>query len=313
VRGIAFVLLSIVLLGSCGTSNKTSDLIRTNELISTLDSTVVSDSTKFMFAFEMINMTTTQSLDSIWKATSTIQGMRGMRLSLADHTCKFYMDSFSSYKELFAAIQTAGYHTEDVFTMKGPGLTCDIPSENDGQDQEESVIEPLSPSLENFKQIFNQNTSKVRIVSIPNPACLACVKGQRFINGLFTETFPLDTNLMGLTVWISINGWGTRSDAQRLAPENKDTRMRHFWDEDMNLGKHFRKPLGLDKDYETAWDVYLVYAPGIEWLGDEAPKPSFWMHQLAKESGADRDLFMNADTFEQQLSAYLSPFLPINE
>jgi hypothetical protein len=31
--------------------------------------------------------------------------------------------------------------------------------------------------------------------------------------------------------------------------------------------------------YIKAWDVYLVFKPGIEWK-DKPPTPSFWMHQL---------------------------------
>ena len=32
-------------------------------------------------------------------------------------------------------------------------------------------------------------------------------------------------------------------------------------------------------EYVKAWDVYLLFAPGIEWK-DHPPPPSFWMHQL---------------------------------
>jgi hypothetical protein len=31
---------------------------------------------------------------------------------------------------------------------------------------------------------------------------------------------------------------------------------------------------------EPAWDVYLVYEPGIEWNGSAPPEPTFFMHQL---------------------------------
>lgn len=40
----------------------------------------------------------------------------------------------------------------------------------------------------------------------------------------------------------------------------------------------FKPALGL-KD-GVAWDVYLVYPPGVEWSTTHPPKPSSFMHQL---------------------------------
>jgi hypothetical protein len=44
----------------------------------------------------------------------------------------------------------------------------------------------------------------------------------------------------------------------------------------------FQTVLGLGSD---AWDVYLLYGPGVRWDGDLPPRPDFWMHQLEE---ADR-------------------------
>ncbi|SRR6266704_2869660 len=41
--------------------------------------------------------------------------------------------------------------------------------------------------------------------------------------------------------------------------------------------------------HQIAWDVYLVYKPGIKWEGPQPPRPTFWMHQL---EGADRKLLL---------------------
>ena len=57
-----------------------------------------------------------------------------------------------------------------------------------------------------------------------------------------------------------------------------DPRVQHYWTDDQRVGEMFQSPLGL-KD-EPAWDVYLVYAPGILWRGSTPPKPTYFMHQL---------------------------------
>ncbi len=50
------------------------------------------------------------------------------------------------------------------------------------------------------------------------------------------------------------------------------------------------KRLGLNR---TAWDVYLLYAPGVKWIGDQPPMPTFWMHQLYPDTGADQRFCLN--------------------
>jgi hypothetical protein len=46
--------------------------------------------------------------------------------------------------------------------------------------------------------------------------------------------------------------------------------------------------LGLER--EVAWDVYLVYPPGVVWEGETPPSPAAFMHQLSGRLPADRHL-----------------------
>jgi hypothetical protein len=259
-----------------------------------------------MFLFDMKNMNTRAALDSIWLATSTLSGICGAELSLDGRTCKFYTDSFNSYKNILEALGKAGYQTEDLFGMSGPGLTCDIPST--GEEAESSIVPEISSvsSITEVQDVFNDNSDKIRVVTIPNPACLACVKGQRFINTLFGDIYPNENKLHLITVWTSIDGWGVKEDALRLAPELVDPRVDYFWDEEMTVGKAYKNTLRLKNDYLTAWDVYLVYAPGVLWNEISPPKPTFWMHQLTKaESGADETLMLDKPYFERELKEIL--------
>ena len=47
----------------------------------------------------------------------------------------------------------------------------------------------------------------------------------------------------------------------------------------------------------TVWDVYLLNAPGVKWIGDQPPMPTFWMHQLFAETGADQRFCLNPTVF----------------
>ena len=61
-----------------------------------------------------------------------------------------------------------------------------------------------------------------------------------------------------------------------------DARARHYWDEGGALMAAYTRVLGLNQD---AWDIYLVYPPGVRWEGDLPPAPAFWMHQLRARDG----------------------------
>ena len=76
----------------------------------------------------------------------------------------------------------------------------------------------------------------------------------------------------------------------------------HAWDAERQLGILYAKTLNLSA---VAWDVYLLYAPGIIWEGSEPPQPTFWMHQLPTESGAERDLVLYPTRLAQELLTLL--------
>jgi hypothetical protein len=70
-------------------------------------------------------------------------------------------------------------------------------------------------------------------------------------------------------------------EAESLIP---DPRVVHYWDGENNLGQLYGETLPLPPGCnDFAWDVYFVYAPGIEWQ-DQLPAPSEWMHQLGQDS-----------------------------
>jgi len=66
----------------------------------------------------------------------------------------------------------------------------------------------------------------------------------------------------------------------------RDGRISQGWDGSLDIGKLFGAVLDL---HQIAWDVYLIYKPGITWEGEQPPAPTFWMHQV---DGVDPGLLL---------------------
>ncbi len=57
-----------------------------------------------------------------------------------------------------------------------------------------------------------------------------------------------------------------------------DDRVSHYWVNTKDVGRLFQGAIDLVS--EPAWDVYLVYAPGIRWEDEKPPRPTYFQHQL---------------------------------
>jgi hypothetical protein len=101
------------------------------------------------------------------------------------------------------------------------------------------------------------------------------VHGQEVVEHIFwrlaepSGRYPL----VGFVVWLPM----VEGDAEGTQQPLRDPRMRGWWDGGRTVGRLFAPLLKLPR--KMAWDVYLVYAPGIEW-GEVPPIPTDWMHQL---------------------------------
>lgn len=57
---------------------------------------------------------------------------------------------------------------------------------------------------------------------------------------------------------------------------------------------------------KTAWDMYLVYNPGVIWKGSQPPKPTFYMHQMNSKHGTDPAKFLKPDVFYKNVQTILT-------
>jgi copper chaperone CopZ len=146
---------------------------------------------------------------------------------------------------------------------------------------------------EDLRTEFNRARDRVRIVALLSPTCGECQKGQRVVERVFSA-FPKEARLRGFVVWLPMLPSDGVKAAGAQAATFVDARVAQRWDGDKAFGTLLSKTLRLER---TAWDVYLLYAPGAEWTGDAPPAPSFWMHQLRTDSGADQKLCLDPKVF----------------
>ncbi len=66
----------------------------------------------------------------------------------------------------------------------------------------------------------------------------------------------------------------------------------HLWDGSREVSARFAEMLSLTG---PGWDLYLLYRRGIRWDGELPPTPTFWMHQLSPDVGADPALYLRRD------------------
>ena len=127
-----------------------------------------------------------------------------------------------------------------------------------------------------------------------------CQYGQGIVRGIF-EVFGT-YNLKGFAVWLPMMPGDNVQFAGVEAETFKEYPVVHTWDPECLLGELYARTLKLRA---PAWDVYLLYASGVTWEGNEPPQPTFWMHQLTGGIGADWKILLNPTTLSQELMKLL--------
>ena len=94
--------------------------------------------------------------------------------------------------------------------------------------------------------------------------------------------------LVAYAVWEPILKTDDERSSRKAVTLFPDERVENYWVHTRAVGELFQPPIDLIG--EPAWDVYLVYEPGIKWEGDTPPVPTFFMHQLGGRLPDDQRL-----------------------
>jgi hypothetical protein len=152
-----------------------------------------------------------------------------------------------------------------------------------------------------LRAAFNASAADTRVLALVSPTCGTCLLGATTMeNDVFAKISS--TRLRGFIVWVPKLG-AHQHDVAGATPTVPDLRATHYWDGTSYLVHAYPAVLGLDAD---AWDVYLIYPPGVQWTGTAPPKPSYWMQQLTHASEPDGDgAWLNGRTFAQHVRTAL--------
>lgn len=76
----------------------------------------------------------------------------------------------------------------------------------------------------------------------------------------------------------------------------------HYWDEGGIIGYLYQKVIGIDV---YAYDVWMIYKPGVLWTDRLPPAPDFWMHNLWGVS-AEQGPRLDSKIFAGKVGKYLT-------
>lgn len=147
-----------------------------------------------------------------------------------------------------------------------------------------SAAPMASFSADDVRKEFNAFSQKVRVVALLSPTCPDCQSGHAVV-GRVLRRFP-SPKLQAILVWEPMRDGDNAASATVEAGRIQDIRITQGWDGSRNLGKLFGDALDL---HQIAWDVYIIYKPGVKWEGPQPLRPTFWMHQL---EGVDPNLLL---------------------
>ena len=189
-------------------------------------------------------------------------------------------------KELEYKVAVRAQDLTDAELRSGVSQACELPV---GHPPANTPIKLNAFAADTLRKEFNEASDRVRVVALLSPTCPACQHGQSVVKDIF-EKFPRDQRMRGFVVWLPMLRTDDEKAAGQYAAAFTDVRVSQVWDGARASGELLKKTLGLNR---TAWDVYLLYAPGVKWTADAPPAPTFWMHQLRADSGAAQKVCLN--------------------
>jgi hypothetical protein len=130
------------------------------------------------------------------------------------------------------------------------------------------------PGVERLQRDFNQYPRAVRVFAVLSPTCPDCLVGYELVSHMAPTT-------VRLLLWTAMRDGDSASVVSTLIGDDRDCN--HYWEDDgWPVSTRLRPLLGLGPfDPEmSAWDVYLLYPPGVIWTNEDPPMPSDWTHNL---------------------------------
>jgi len=171
---------------------------------------------------------------------------------------------------------------------------CGIPGHSRSHQQ-------IGADAARLRAAFNASVVDTRVLALVSPTCGTCLLGATTIEKDVFATIS-STRLRGFIVWVPKLGAHQNDVAARPRPSRTPAPPTTGM---AAATSSTPTPAVLDLG-EDAWDVYLIYPPGVQWTGSAPPRPSYWMQQLthASEAGGS-GAWLNGGLFAQHVRAAL--------
>ena len=130
-----------------------------------------------------------------------------------------------------------------------------------------------------------------------------CRYGHSVIRGIFRQ--EKSENLRGFVVFLPMLEDDDRHAAISQTQSLTDERVVQAWDPGTEMGALLTATLGMTL---MAWDVYLVYPPGVTWEGNVPPEPAYWMHQLSEQYGVGDAPMLDPEKLHAEVRRRLQAF-----
>jgi hypothetical protein len=133
------------------------------------------------------------------------------------------------------------------------------------------------PDSTQLRNDFKDRRGALRVVSVVSPTCEDCLAGL----GLLFEAID-GAHVASLVLWLGMLPGDSPEAAEESAKRFAvDPPALHYWEEEgWPVSTRLRPFLGIGPHDPTrsAWDVSLLYGPGVEWCEGDPPAPDAWAY-----------------------------------
>ena len=132
-------------------------------------------------------------------------------------------------------------------------------------------------NVDELKNAFNKESSKVRFVAILSSTCWWCLLGAQAVHKSVIEQMK-NKDISVMIVWTNMLKTDDKENAYKAASMFKDPSIVQYFDAENKVGDLVAQRLNAKG--AKAWDIYMFFDKDIEW-NETIPRPFDYAHQLS--------------------------------
>ena len=132
-------------------------------------------------------------------------------------------------------------------------------------------------NVDELKNAFNKESSKVRFVAILSSTCGWCLLGAQAVHKSVIEQMK-NKDISVMIVWTNMLKTDDKENAYKAASMFKDPSIVQYFDAENKVGDLVAQRLNAKG--AKAWDIYMFFDKDIDW-NETIPRPFDYAHQLS--------------------------------